>query len=180
MRAFWDRLEQCYENRPLVPYGKDLQPQRLCFYMWVSWQSQSYLRPDTEFKGYTIEDIDVLDKTISLAVSLATADTPEVQFRVERMADAWRYVRTMLLSKVKYYDNPPSTAVKSETQKQAAISFAKDMAQLRANRNFYAGKMRQYPHINFRMKLNYYWSMGSALTLFRNSHHYCTDVTKWT
>ena len=183
MRVFWDRLEQCYENRPLVPYGKDLQTQRLCFYMWVSWQSPSYLRPDTEFEGYTIEDIDVLDKTISLAVSLATADTQEVQFRVERMADAWRYVRTMLLSKVKYYDNPPSTAVKSETQKQAAISFAKDMAQLRANRHFYAGKMRQYPHINFRMKLNYYWSMGSALTLFSRERtlldELCTAVTAY-
>jgi hypothetical protein len=166
MRAFWDRLEQCYEKRPLLPYGKDLETQRLCFYMWVSWQNPSYLRPDTEFEGYTLEDINFLDKNITEAVSLGAAATPEVQFRIERMIDAWKYVQTMLLSKVKYYDNPPNLSIDSAAQNQALISIAKDIAKLRADRKFYAGKMRMYPHINLAVKLNYYWSLGSALTLF--------------
>ena len=181
MGAFWDRLEQCYENRPLVPYGKDRETQRLCFYTWVSWQNPSYLRPNTEFEGYTIEDIDFLDKRIAQAVLLAADDTPEVQFRVERMLDAWKYVQTMLLSKVKYCDNPPNTTVTSDTQEQLALSLAQDIAKLRADRRYYRGRMRMYPHINPRMMKNHYWSLASATTLFSRERalldQLCTAIT---
>ena len=183
MRAFWDRLEQCYEKRPLLPYGNDLKTQRLCFYMWVSWQNPSYLRPDTEFEGYTLADIEFLDESITKAVSLASADSPEVQFRVERMVEAWKYVQTMLLSKVKYYDNPPNLSVDSPSQSQTAIAMAKDIAKLRADRKLYAGKMRMYSNINFRMKRDYYWSLGSATTLFSRERtlldELCTATTTY-
>ena len=183
MYAFWDRLEQCYEKRPLLPSGKDLKTQRLCFYMWVSWQKPAYLRPNTEFEGYTLEDINFLDKSIAMAESLATADTRYVQFRVERIADAWQHVRTMLLSKVKYYDKPPNISISSSAQKQAAISFAKDIAKLRADRYHYLGKLRMYPHINPWMMEKGHWSNGSALTLFSQERtlldELCTALTAY-
>ena len=178
MRTFWDRLEQCYENRPLVPYGKDRETQRLCFYTWVSWQKPYYLRPNTEFEGYTLEDINVLDKSISQAVALATADTPGVQFRVERMRDAWKYVQTMLSSKVNYFDNPPTTKVNSESQKKAALVHAQEIAKLRATRQLYLTKIRLYPHINPRMSLKHYWNAGSALTLFSQERTLLDDLCR--
>ena len=184
MRAFWDRLEECYENRPLVPMGKDRKTQRLCFKLWPSWQKPpSYLRPNFEFEGYTSADIDFFDKNITKAVSQASADTPEVQFRVERMVEAWKYVQTILLSKVKYFDTPPNISVDSAAQNQAAIFMAKDIAKIRADRQFYASKMRQYPHINFRMKQNHYWRFGWALTLFSAERtlldELCTAVSEY-
>jgi hypothetical protein len=184
MRAFWDRLEQCYENRPLVPYGKDRQTQRLCFYTWVSWQNPDYLRPNTEFEGYTLEDIYALDESIDQAAALAAADTPEVQFRVERMVDAWKYVRTLLWSKVNYFDSPPAIEVNSETQKREALVLAREIAKGRADRQHYLGKMRMVPHINPRMSLKYYWNLGTALTLFSQERtlldNLCQSITAYT
>ena len=165
--------------------GKDRKTQRLCFKLWPSWQKPpSYLRPNFEFEGYTSADIDFFDKNITKAVSQASADTPEVQFRVERMVEAWKYVQTILLSKVKYFDTPPNISVDSAAQNQAAIFMAKDIAKIRADRQFYASKMRQYPHINFRMKQNHYWRFGWALTLFIAERtlldELCTAITTYT
>jgi len=176
MRAFWDRLEHIYENRPAVPYGGTAAQQRLLWYLWVSWQDPYYLRPDTEFEGYTLQDVVFLDNCIAQATASASGDTAGVQFRVARMADAWNYVRTLLLCKLESCDNPPSTVVNSEGSKAAALAEARKIADRRADRSYYLGLVRGYPRINPRMAKSWYWSVASALTIFSRERTLLDDL----
>ena len=164
MRAFWDRLEAVYERRPPVFLGE--ANRRLLFYQWVSWANYSYVQPNDEFQEYTQEDVDVLDQCVSNATLAAAADAEAVQFRVARLAEAWAYARTLLLTKLRYYDNPPATGVDSAPARDAALQLAREIADLRAERDDARCRLKSYRDINPRMNRTYYWELGTGLTIF--------------
>jgi len=175
MRDFWDRLEQVYERRG--------PKQRLLFYQWVSWQTAIYVQPNDEFKHYTIEDVGFLDKCMAEAARLAANDGEAVQFRLARISDAWKYFRTMLVSYLVYLRTALGREVTSEQAKEASLTMAREIADLRAERRFYLGKLRSYRDLNPRMRKPYYWSLGVALTLFSHERtlldEVCTSVSRY-
>ena len=160
MRDFWDRLEAVYDRRPPTPYGE--KRKRWLFYQWVTWAMSPYLQPNDEFASYNRTDVAHLDTRIAEAERLAAADTATVQFRVARIADAWRYYRTMVVSCLRYY---PIVAA-AEVPPAEALPLAREIATVRADRMHYMQKMRQYPHINPRLTGVNFWSWGEALTFF--------------
>jgi len=174
MREFWDRLEQIYERRG--------RKRRLLFYQWVSWNMAIYVQPNQEFKEYKLADVEFLDNCVAEAARLANTDTKEVQFRVDRISDAWKYYRTMLLSYLKYFKVRLDKKVLSRKSNDAALELARKIADLRSQRTFYLGRLRSYPHINPRMMKHYYWSMGEALTLFSHERalldELCTTISR--
>ena len=174
MRSFWDTLEKVYERRKPVPYG--MENRRLLFYQWVSWQRAVYIQPNDEFSDYTLHDVELLDGCIAEATRLAADDTEGVRFRVERMSDAWKYCRTMLVSCVNSSNAGLDTEVTSEKSRDEALKRAREIADSRLQRRYYGGKLRAYRNINPRMRKPHYWSTGAALTLFSHERALLDDL----
>jgi len=149
MKAFWDRLEAVYERRGPVKYGK--KNRRFLFLQWPGWMISSYIQPNDELQAYTASDVNFLDQSLAEAKAKAAGDNPNVQYRIDRMEEAWKYYRTFLLTKLNYYDNPPSTVVNSEETKKTVLAVAKTIADLRKDRDYYKGLMMCYPTVNPRM-----------------------------
>jgi hypothetical protein len=168
MRSFWDRLEQIYERRP----RKD----RFIFYQWVSWKLSYNTVPNEEFKYYTMDDVEHLETCIKRAVKLAADDNAQVRFRIQRMAEAWGYVRTMVVSKLRFHDNPPRAAVESQEGKNQALSLAREIAGLRAERELCLGKLRSYPTMHPRLMKPYYWGLAVGLTIFAPEQALLNDL----
>ena len=179
MRAFWDRLEAIYERRPPTPYGE--RHKRLLFYQWVSWGMSSYQQPNDEFVPYRLDDVAYLDDRMATALRLAAEDAEAVRFRVDRMRDAWRYYRTMVVSVLKYYPMPLEIAVATGSASADALSRARAIAVLRGERRFHDQQMLRYAHINPRRAARNFWSWGEALTLFSHENalidELCTAVS---
>ncbi|MDP7162081.1 MAG: carbohydrate binding domain-containing protein, partial [Phycisphaerae bacterium] len=180
MRKFWDRLEEVYEKRRPLPYG--MINRRFLFYQWVGWQQATYLQPNDELQEYTLQDVGFLDKCIAEAAGLAANDTEGVQFRLQRLSDAWKYYRTMLVSYLEYFNVALAPQVASGQSRDAALKLAREITDLRTSRNFYLGKLRAYRHgINPRMAKRYYWSSASGMTLFSHERtlldELCTAVS---
>jgi len=166
MRAFWDRHEQAWENRKPTPYGET--GTRLLFYQWPSWTAAPYLMPNHEFECYRLADAEFLDRCMSEATRLTRKDGEAVQFRVARMADAWNHVRTALLSKLKYYDQPEVPSVTSPETMRQALERARELAGLRADRCLYLAKIRDYRQLNPKLK----HKRGDAYTIFSHEHRF--------
>ncbi len=181
MRAFWNLLEVVYDRRPPTPYGETRK--RWLFYQWVSWAMNSYVQPNDEFVPYRLTDVDELDRHIAEAIKRAAADSEAVQFRVDRVSDAWRYYRTMIISAAKYYPSAPETAVTSAEAAGHAVQRAREIADMRAERRHYDQQMLRYPQINPRRAGKNFWSWGEALTLFSREttliDELCTAVSAY-
>jgi hypothetical protein len=174
MRAFWDRLEAVYDRRPPTPYGETRK--RWLFYQWVSWAMNSYVQPNDEFVPYRLQDVKQLDRSIAEAIRRATEDTGAVQFRVDRVSDAWRYYRTLIISALKYYPSPPTPDVTSAEAAANAMQRARKIADLRAERRHYDQQMLRYPHINTRRAGKNFWSWSEASTLFSRESGMIDDL----
>ncbi len=166
MREFWDRLEEIYERRG--------RKKRLAFYKHVSWQMA--LRPNQEFLLYRPDDVKFLDKCIAAATRLAAGDTPHVQFRVERISDAWKYYRTMLVSFMTYFKIPLCQKIASRRSWAAAVKLARKVADLLATRKLYFDKLLAYKHINPRMAMSYYWAFAVGITIFSHEKALIDDL----
>ena len=181
MKAFWDRLESIYENRPPVPYGETNR--RFLFYQWVGWAKSIYVWPNDEFEVYTLSDVNALDSNIVNALAIATGDSNEVRYRVERMEEAWKYYRTYLLSKLKFYDNPPSTVVDSEATKLTVLALAREIADLRSDRTYYMGQMMSYPTVNPRLSSSFQLGQMDGYTIFSNEENLldeaCSSISNY-
>ena len=174
MRKFWDRLEQIYERRD--------PKKRFVFYHMVNWNTSA--APNDEFTHYTLADVEFLDKRIAEATHMAAADSEQVRFRVERMVDAWRYFRTVLVSYLTYSKMPRDAEATSEDSRNAALKLAREIADVRADRRRYLDRMRAYRQINWRMCKPYYWALMAGLTIFSHERSLldslCTAVSEYT
>ena len=181
MRGFWDRLEEIYMRRRAGLYRQHRKD--WLFYQWVAWGMNTYLQPNDEFQEYTLADVRDLDRLIANATRLATEESPAVQFRMERMTEAWKYFRTMLVSFLKYHPLPLETTIASEGDKQVAIRTAREIADLRRDRAHLLAKMRFHSNVNPRMAGRSYSAWGEALTIFSHENalidELCTAVTKY-
>ena len=140
MKVFWDRLEQIYER-----WG---HPRRLVFYMWVGWIDGSYGGPVhyDEFDKYTLDDVGVLDKAIAKAEH--KAGTEADRFRVARVADAWKYYRTLLLGKLKYADKEDIVLAEAGKSSDFALKQARELAALQTQKLSFHRQLRIYPNVN--------------------------------
>ena len=92
------------------------------------------------------------------------------------MREAWKYYRTALVSKLKFYDNPPAIKVSSESEQEKALATAREIADLRTERKSWLGKMRAYPLVNPRICTAYYWGNLAAMTIFNNEATLLDDL----
>lgn len=179
MRAFWDRLEEVYERRKPGPYRKDRKD--WLFYQWVSWSADSYVQPNDEFREYTLDDVEFLDQNISDAKKLVNDDG--ARFRVQRLADAWQFQRSLLISYLKFYPVPLDVSIESENDMQTALQRAREIAEMRRERTLSLAKMRSYPHINPRISKPDFWSWGSAVSIFGHENalldEWCSAATEF-
>ena len=170
MKNFWDRLEEVWERRGPTPYGNTNR--RWLWFQWHTGMEQCYVQPNDELREYTLSDVVFLDSSVANAVSLTAGDSNEVRYRVERMEEAWKYYRTYILSKLNYLDNSPNTAVTSETTKQSVMDLAREIADLRADRQYYMGLMMTYSALNPRLyqmdKKDPIAYIARAVTVFNN------------
>ena len=174
MGKFWDRLDQIYERGD--------PEKRFVFYYMVNWNTSA--PPNYEFKHYALADVKFLDERIAEATRLAANDTEEVQFRVERMVDAWKYFRTVLVSYLTYFKMPRDAEATSDDSRDAALKLAREIADVRAERRRYLDRMRVYQYINWRISSPYYWSFMAGLTIFSHEQSLldslCTAVSEYT
>ncbi len=168
MREFWDRLEVVYERRRPGPYRKHRKD--WLFYQWVSWNNDSYVQPNDEFQEYTKADIDFLDRCISLATRLAARDTEGARFRLERLADAWQFQRSLLVSFLEFYPASLDITVRTEDGLQAVIQRARHVAEVQRTRSTSLSRMRSHPYINPRASRIGFWSNGSAISIFSHEN----------
>ena len=166
MRAFWDRLEEVYERRKPGPYRRDRKD--WLFYQWVSWSTSSYVQPNDEFRDYTLDDVAFLDRCISESKELVEDES--ARFRLERLADAWKFNRSLLVSYLKFHEVSFDLSIESENDLQTALKRARNIAEFRRERALSLAKMRSYPHINPRISKPGYWSWGSAISIFRSEN----------
>ena len=164
MRLFWDRLEEVYLRRRPGPYRGEHKD--WLFYQWVSWSNSSYVQPNDEFREYTAEDIQFLGQCVRDAQSLAAKEPPAVQFRLQRLVEAWIFQRTLLTSHVEFSSLPLEVTIKNEQQACQAAALARRIAQVRADRKSALAQMRAYPHINPRISSPSFWSWAAAVSLF--------------
>lgn len=164
MRAFWDRFEAIYDRRPTTPYGE--KHKRWLFYQWVAWTMNSYVQPNDEFTAYTMDDVAYLDDRMEEASRFGADDSEAVQFRIARVADAWHYYRTMVVSVLKYYPMSLDPEVAGAEDAGHAVALAREIAEGRAQRRHFGQQMRRYPTLNPRLAGRNYWSWGEGLTLF--------------
>jgi hypothetical protein len=158
MFAFWQRLEDVWEARDAsTTYGEE---PRMLFYQWIGWATDSYVPPNDELRTYTLADIEELDARIASSLLLVKEDSEVVQYRVERMVEAWRYYRTYLWSKIQYLDQNPDTVVDSKKSYDAMTALAEEIAQLRADREHYKSLMASHPKINARMADAFHSNIG--------------------
>jgi len=158
MKAFWDRLEKIYERRD----ARD----RMAFYVWVGWQQAFNVTPNHELKDYTLEDVEALDALIEQAIKLTSTGDLATRFRVTRLAEAWRYFRTTVLSKLKYNDLPLPGKIATESQLNDLVEQARQIAELRAQRSTALNQMRLFPDLNPNLADKAYWGSFTGLTLF--------------
>lgn len=179
MRAFWDRLEKIYERRRPVPSG--MKNRRLLFYQWVGWVNSSYVQPNDELQEHTLEDVEFLDKRIAEATELGASEDEGVQFRLDRIHDAWKYFRTFVVSFGRFYPMSLESRVDSQQTRQDALKTASEIADLRADRMFYLARMRAYPIVNPRMARRGYWQGPEEMTIFSHERSLvdtlCTSVS---
>ena len=181
MKNFWDRLEAVWESRGPVPYGSTNM--RWLFYQWVGWASQCYIQPNDEFREYDSNDVTYLDISVANAVTMTAGDSNEVRYRVARMEEAWKYYRTYLFSKLNYLDILPGTAVTSEGTRQSVMDLAQEIADLRADRNYYMGAMMSYSTVNPRLTGDFRLGGFTAYTTFSNElgliDEACTSISDY-
>ncbi len=166
MRAFWDRLEEVYERRKPGPYRRDRKD--WLFYQWVSWSTSSYVQPNDEFRDYTLDDVAFLDRCISESRELIEDES--ARFRLERLADAWKFNRSLLVSYLKFHEVSFDLSIESENDLQTALKRARNIAEFRRERALSLAKMRSYPHINPRISKPGFWSWGSAISIFSSEN----------
>ena len=181
MRLFWDRLEEVYQRRKPGPYRgahKDW-----LFYQWVSWANSSYVQPNDEFREYTAKDIQFLEQCVRDAQSLVAKEAPPVQFRLQRLVEAWTFQRTLLTSFVEFYSTPLMATIENIEEEGRAAGSATRIAQIRATRNTTLAQMQSYPHINPRMSSPAFWSWAAAVSLFSHEETLldilCTAITNF-
>ena len=181
MRDFWDRLEAVYERRPPGPYGR-LRKDWL-FYQWVSWNKDSYVQPNDELLGYTREDIEFLDRCVSTATRLAAGDSAGAKFRLARMAEAWQFQRSLLVSFLEFYPASLDITVTSENQRQAVLKRARLVSTIQDQRSTSLAQMRSHPSINPRTRSTGFWAYGSALSIFSHENalldELCSAATRF-
>ena len=181
LRAFWDRLEAVYERRQPGPYGESRKS--WLFYQWVSWSESSYVQPNDEFREYTLEDVQFLDRCMSDAKRRTEDASQAVRFRLQRLDEAWRFQRSLLISYLTFYPVTLAVTVTSEDQRRAALERARQIAQVRRQRAISLAQMRSYPHINPRICQTGYWSWGAAISIFAHEETLldalCDAVTRY-
>jgi len=156
MKGFWDRLEAIYERRDAK--------ERQAFYVWVGWQQAFNVMPNHELKDYTEQDVQELDQLIEEAAKAASTEAD--RFRVERMADAWKYFRTSVLSYLRFTNQSLPQKIGSEAELEKATRLITEIAQLRADRNTMLSRMKLYPHLNPNAASSSYWGSFTGMTLF--------------
>jgi len=182
MKSFWDRLEEIWERRGPVQYGATNT--RLLFYQWVGWATQCYIQPNDDFREYLPGDITFMDTCIADAMAEAPANSAGAQYRIVRMEEAWNYFRTHIQSKL-YLDNPPSTVVNSVATRDAVLSLATDIADMRRDRELNLSLMRAHPNINPRLTNSSRFKRGwlIAYTIFGNEQglldEACTSISDY-
>ena len=164
MRSFWDRLEEVYQRRKPGPY-RGVHKDWL-FYQWVSWANSSYVQPNDEFREYTQADVQFLQKCVSDAQRLAAQETSEVQWRLQRLIEAWIFQRTLLTSVIEFYPSSLKPTVENDQQQVQAATRVTRLAQLRTQRATALHQMRSHPHINPRISSPSFWSWATAVSLF--------------
>ena len=164
MRRFWDRLEEVYQRRKVGPYRGDHKD--WLFYQWVAWSNSSYVQPNDEFREYTASDIQFLEGCVHEAQTLVTHEDAAVRFRLQRLAEAWTFQRTLLTSFVEFYPSPLKSTVADAQQETETAALAHRIALVRAERSAAIAQMRSYPHINPRLSSPAFWSWASAVSLF--------------
>ena len=181
MRNFWNRLEEVYERRQPGPYRTDHK--NWLFYQWVSWNSDSYVQPNDELQGYTREDITFLDRCVSTAIPLAAKDSPGASFRMARLAEAWQFQRSLLVSFLEFYPASLDITVNSEKQRQAVLKRANHIAAIQRQRSTSLAQLRSHSHINPRISKTGFWSMGSAMSIFSHENalldELCSAATRF-
>ena len=133
MKAFWDRLEEVYERRGTK--------RRFLGYQWVGW-----LEDHDEFDHYSIDDVSFLDKQIAAAEQAAGTEADE--FRVTRVADAWKYYRTFLLGRLKYTLRHEKIFSEAAESLERATELAEELAQLQDMKESFLRQLRAYPQVN--------------------------------
>ena len=133
MKAFWDRLEEIYERRGTK--------RRFLGYQWVGW-----LENHDEFDHYTIDDVSFLDEQIAAAEQ--SADTEAHQFRLARVADAWKYCRTFLLGRLKYTLRQEEVFAEAAESLERAKKLAEELAELQHTKRSFLRRLRAYAQVN--------------------------------
>ncbi|MFP6768245.1 MAG: carbohydrate binding domain-containing protein, partial [Planctomycetaceae bacterium] len=153
------------------------------FYQWVSWNTGSYVQPNDEFQGYTQEDIEFLDRCISTATRLSDRDTDGSRFRLERLAEAWKFQRSLLVSFLDFYPASLKITASSESDRQAVLERARHVAEVQQNRSASLSRMRSHPSINPRASQIGFWSNGSAISIFSHENalldELCSAATRF-
>ena len=168
MRAFWDRLEDVYERRQPGPYRKHRKD--WLFYQWVSWNTGSYVQPNDEFLRYTQKDIEFLDRCISTATGLVATETAGAKFRLARLAEAWQFQRSLLVSFLEFYPASLDVTVTSDADRQTVLRRARHVAEVQLERSNSLARMRSHPHVNPRVSQIGFWSNGSAISIFSHEN----------
>ena len=151
MKAFWDRLEEVYERR-----GAD---RRFLGYQWVGW-----LEDHDEFDHYSIEDVSFLDKQIAAAEQ--AVGTKADEFRLARVADAWKYYRTFLLGRFKYTLRHEKIFSQAAESLERATELAQELARLQNKKDSFTRQLRAYPNVNQVVTTTNYMSYFAHVTEF--------------
>ena len=133
MKAFWDRLENIYERRGTK--------RRFLGYQWVGW-----LENHDEFDPYTIDDVSFLDQQIAAAEQAAGTEADE--FRVTRVADAWKYYRTFLLGRIRYTLRQDEVFAEAAASLERARKLAEELAELQDMKRSFLRRLRAHPQVN--------------------------------
>lgn len=167
MKAFWDRLEEIYERR-----GAN---RRFLGYQWVGW-----LENHDEFDAYTIEDVGFLDKQIATAEQAAGTEADE--FRVARVADAWKYYRTFLLGRLKFTLRQEEIFAEAAESLERAKKLAEELAKLQDMKRSFLRRLRAYPQVNPVVTGHSYMSYFAHVTEFSDMRTMldglCDRITK--
>ena len=166
MEAFWDRIERVYERRA--------PRRRFVFYECLGWKEGF-----DEFDQYTLDDVAALDEAIAEAER--KAGTEADRFRVARVADAWKYYRTLLLGKLNYADRQDVVAAEAEASSDRALALARDLAALQSQRLAFMRQLRAYPHINPMIaKYGHFSSLLSRVPIFSDMRSILDDLCEQT
>ncbi len=167
MKGFWDRLEEIYERR-----GAN---RRFLGYQWVGW-----LENHNEFDAYTIENVSFLDKQIATAEQAAGTEADE--FRVTRVADAWKYYRTFLLGRLKYALHQEKIFAEATESLERAKKLAEELAELQDMKRSFLRRLRAYPQVNRVVTGHNYMSYFAHVTEFSDMRTMldglCDRITK--